>query len=102
MGDFGGYAGTGSGETGSGETGTTAVTTPSAAPTDPTPTEDNGNNDTGVTLNPDDTANQDPGQLDTVPKTGDTENVTIWFALMLISGLGVVFLKKRLFECVLW
>ncbi|MGN0326667.1 MAG: LPXTG cell wall anchor domain-containing protein [Lachnospiraceae bacterium] len=90
-----GGGGTGSGGTGSGETGTTAVTTPSATPTDPTPTEDHDNNDTGVTLNPDDTADQDPGQLDTVPQTGDEGSITIWFALLLISGLGVVFMRKK-------
>lgn len=33
---------------------------------------------------------------DNVPKTGDTSNITLWIAAMCISGIGLVFIRRKL------
>ncbi|MGN0345729.1 MAG: hypothetical protein ACI4DU_00415 [Lachnospiraceae bacterium] len=61
-------------------------------------------NNPNVSVNPLDGANpsgdentttSDGGQLDDVPKTGVISNTPIWLSLMVISGVGIVFAKKR-------
>lgn len=50
---------------------------------------------TDTVVVPGESVNQGSDQLDDVPKTGDTGSTPIWFALMLFSGLGVVFVQKK-------
>lgn len=70
--------------------------TPPTNPDDPTPPTDP--DDPTPPSKPDTpTPPTKPNEIyDNVPKTGDTSNIALWIAAMCVSGIGLIFIRRKL------